>query len=256
MKEFKLYNEDCLKTLSESIEDDSIDLTVTSPPYSDMRSYKGIDGWNIKRVPEFAKLLLQKTKHGGVCVWVIGDKTKNGSETGEAFKTALSFMEAGWNLNDTMIWNKTNTLPQVRQPRYLQSFEYMFVFSKGKPKTFNAIMVPCKCAGQNYDSTCKNIVGDGSRTKKHFKINATKVKENVWNIAVAQNKTEHPAVFPLQLAEMHVKSWSNEDDLVFDPFMGSGTTGLAALKNKRRFIGVDIVSDYVKLSEKRITNEI
>lgn len=249
---YRLITGDCVDKLKNCVEDESIDLTVTSPPYSDMRNYKGINGWNISRVPEFARTLLDKTKYGGVCVWIVDDKTKNGSETGDSFRTAISFIDAGWNLNDTMIFRKTNPMPQVRQPRYSQCFEYMFVFSKGRPKTFNPIMVQCKCAGQNYDSTCKNMSGDGSRTEKHFKVNSTKVKENVWDIAVAQNKTEHPAVFPYSLAEMHIKSWSSEGDLVLDPFMGSGTTGMAALDNGRRFIGIEIVPDYVELSKKRI----
>ena len=116
-------------------------------------------------------------------------------------------------------------------------------------------MIPCKCAGQNYDSTCKNIVGDGSRTEKHFKINAEKVMDNVWDIAVAQNKTKHPAVFPYQLAERHIRTWCNEGDLVLDPFMGSGTTGLAALRNNRRFVGIEIVPEYLEISKNRLDDK-
>lgn len=119
----KLYLGDCVRVLQESVEDNIVNLTVTSPPYSDMRNYNGIVGWTVERVPEFAKILLQKTSPGGVCVWIIGDKTKNGSETGEAFRTALAFIEAGWNLNDTMVWKKTNFMPMVKQPRYSQCFE-------------------------------------------------------------------------------------------------------------------------------------
>ena len=146
-------------------------------------------------------------------------------------------------------------MPQVKQPRYNQSFEYMFVFSKGKPKTFNPIMEPCKCANQDYDSTCKNIGGENGRTEKHFKINKEKVKSNVWNIAIAQNKTKHPAVFPIQLAIDHIKSWSNEGDMVLDPFMGSGTTAIAAKNLKRNFIGIDIKYEYCKMAEERLLVE-
>ena len=157
-------------------------------------------------------------KVGGVVVWVIGKKTKNGSETGTSFKQALHFMEVGFNLNDTMIWRKTNPMPQVKQSRYNQEFEYMFVFSKGKPKTFNPIMVPTKCGGQMYDSTCKNIDGESGRTHKTFKINSEKVHGNVFDIAIAQNKTAHPAVFSEEIARIHIQSWSNEGDLVLDFF--------------------------------------
>lgn len=147
---------------------------------------------------------------------------------------------------------KTNPMPQVKQPRYSQDFEYMFVFSKGKPKTFNPIMVPCKCAGQNYDSTCKNMGGENGRTEKHFTINKEKVDSNVWDIAIAQNKTDHPAVFPIEIPLRHIKTWSNEGDVVLDPFMGSGTTGLAALELGRKFIGIDLNKDYCRMAEKRI----
>ena len=147
---------------------------------------------------------------------------------------------------------KSNPLPQVRQPRYNQVFEYMFIFSKGVPKTFNPIKVPCKCAGQNYDSTCKNMGGENGRTKKSFKINKEKVDSNVWEIAVAQNKTSHPAVFPIEIAKRHIQSWSNEDDIVLDPFMGSGTTGIAALELNRHYIGIELSEEYYELSKERI----
>jgi DNA modification methylase len=147
---------------------------------------------------------------------------------------------------------KTNPMPQVKQPRYNQVFEYMFVFSKGTPKTFNPIMEPCKCAGQLYDSTCKNMGGENGRTHKTFNVNKEKVKSNIWDIAVAQNKTSHPAVFPIQIALDHIRSWSNEGDIVLDPFMGSGTTGLAALELNRKFIGIEMNEEYFNLSNERI----
>ena len=147
---------------------------------------------------------------------------------------------------------KTNPMPQVKQPRYNQVFEYMFIFSKGTPKAFNPIMEPCKCAGQLYDSTCKNMGGENGRTHKTFNVNKEKVKSNIWNIAVAQNKTSHPAVFPIQIALDHIRSWSNEGDVVLDPFMGSGTTGLAALELNRKFIGIEMNNEYFEISKERI----
>lgn len=250
--DYKIYN--CNATdLEAHIERGSVDLIVTSPPYDTLRSYGGIgDGWNELTFKEIACNLSLVLKEGGVLVWVVNDKTEGGSETGSAFKQALYFIQLGLKLNDTMIWRKTNPMPQVKQPRYSQDFEYMFVFSKGKPKTFNPIMVPCKCAGQNYDSTCKNMGGENGRTEKHFTINKEKVDSNVWDIAIAQNKTDHPAVFPIEIPLRHIKTWSNEGDVVLDPFMGSGTTGLAALELGRKFIGVDLNKDYCRMAEKRI----
>lgn len=250
---YRLICKDARESLKELIDVGvQVDLTVTSPPYDDMRKYNDTLEWNLDICKEIIDLLYKITKPGGTVVWIINDKTKKGSETTTSFKQALAFVDAGFNLNDTMIWQKENPLPQVKQPRYNQVFEYMFVFSKGTPKTFNPIMVPCKCAGKKYDSTCKNIGGEDGRTHKTFNINTEKIKDNVWKIAVAQNKTSHPAVFPEKLAHDHILSWSNEGDLVLDPFVGSGTTGIAALKLNRNFIGIDKVPEYIELSEQRL----
>lgn len=250
---FSVIEGDCRDKLQELIDRGfMVDMTITSPPYDDMRKYNGTCEWNLDICKEVIKKLYDITKPGGVVVWVVGDKTEKGSETGTSFKQALAFMEAGFNLNDTMIFQKSNPMPQVKQPRYSQDFEYMFVFSKGKPKTFNAITVPCKCAGKVYNSTCKNMGGESGRTHKIFDINFEKVKSNVWEIAVAKNKTGHPAVFPEQLAYDHILSWSNEGDTVLDPFCGSGTSGIAAVKLNRNFIGIEKVSDYCELSKNRI----
>ena len=247
-----LYNGDSEDILKD-IPNESIDLVVTSPPYDSLRKYNGIgDTWNHNKFCAIANELYRVMKPGGVVVWVVNDKTEKGSETGTSFRQALHFMDIGFNLNDTMIWRKLNPLPVVKQPRYNPVFEYMFVFSKGTPKTFNPIMEPCKCAGQLYDSTCKNMGGENGRTHKTFNVNKEKVKSNIWDIAVAQNKTSHPAVYPLQIALDHIRSWSNEGDVVLDPFMGSGTTGLAALELNRRFIGIEMCEEYFNLSKERI----
>ena len=166
------------------------------------------------------------------------------------------FCENGFKLNDTMIWEKTNPMPQVRQPRYNQVFEYMFVFSKGKPRVFNPIMVDCKSAGITYDSTCKTITKGKERIKKSFEINKQKKESNIWKFAVAQNKTEHTAVFPLELPTRHIKSWTNENDTVLDPFMGSGTTGVACKNLNRNFIGIELDDKYYEIAKERINETI
>lgn len=226
---------------------DLFDLTVTSPPYDKLRNYNNLFNLDI-----ICKESYRTTKQGGILVWVVNDQTKKGSETGTSFKQALKFIEHGWLLNDTMIWKKTNPMPQVKQPRYNQVFEYMFVFSKGKPKTFNPIMIPCKTAGQLYDSTTKVIDGGKTRIKKTFNINIEKYDDNIWEMAVAQNKTKHIAVFPEKLCERHILSWTNEGDLVCDFFLGSGTTLKVAKKLNRNFIGCDINAEYCELASETI----
>ena len=251
----RIYNMDCLEGMK-AIPDGTIDAVITSPPYDNLRTYGCVgEGWNFETFKAIATELTRILKDGGIIVWNVNDQTENGSKTGNSFRQCLFFMDAGLNLNDTMIWRKTNPMPQVRQPRYASCFEYMFVFSKGKPKTFNPIMRKTKCGGQNYDSTCKNMGGEHGRTEKHLIINDEAVDYNIWDIAIAQNKTGHPAVFPYELADRHVRSWTNEQDLVLDPFMGSGTTAIACIKEHRHFIGFELSKEYFDKAVKRIKAE-
>ena len=240
---------DCLEIMK-NIPDNSIDLVVTSPPYDDLRDYNSEINFT-----EIIKQLYRVVKDGGVVVWNVNDRIKNGSKTLTSFKQAILFNDNGFNVNDVMIWEKTNPMPQVKQPRYNQVFEYMFVFSKGKPKTFNPIMVDCKSAGINYNSTCKQITKNNKRIKKNFIVNNKKIDSNIWKFAVAQNKTKHPAVFPLELPLRHIKTWSNEGDVVLDPFMGSGTTGIACKQLNRNFIGIELDEKYFEIAKKRIEHE-
>lgn len=237
---------DCLEIMK-NIPDNSIDLVVTSPPYDDLRDYNSEINFT-----EVIKQLYRVVKDGGVVIWNVNDRIKNGSKTLTSFKQAILFNDNGFNVNDVMIWEKTNPMPQVKQPRYNQVFEYMFVFSKGKPKTFNPIMVDCKSAGINYNSTCKQITKNNKRIKKNFIVNNKKIDSDIWKFAVAQNKTKHPAVFPLELPLRHIKTWSNEGDVVLDPFMGSGTTGVACKQLNRNFIGMEIDEKYFNIAKERI----
>lgn len=241
-----LYCDNCLKVIN-NINDNSIDLTITSPPYDDLREYD-----NSVDYKTLAKELYRITKNGGIVVWNINDRIKNGSKTLTSFNHCLIFREAGFNVNDVMIWKKTNPMPQVKQPRYNQCFEYMFIFSKGKPKTFNPIKIPCKNGGKEYKSTCKQITKGNKRVYKEMMINNYKIDNNIWEFAVSQNKTNHPAVFPLELPMRHIVSWSNENDLILDPFMGSGTVGVACKKLSRNFIGIEINENYYKIAKDRI----
>lgn len=236
------------------LDDESIDLTVTSPPYDDLRNYNGysFDFENI------AKELYRITKNGGSIVWIVSDATINGSESGTSFKQALYFKEIGFNIHDTMIWEKpTFTAVGALKQKYAQVFEYMFIFTKGKIKTFN----PIKDRKNKY-------VGDKKHSGIRQKDGSIKEKSsigkpvaeygqrfNVWHMPTCQSKTErtgHPAQFPEQLINDHIISWSNEGDIVLDPFMGSGTTAKMAILNKRNYIGFEISKEYCDIAEKRI----
>lgn len=250
-----LYKGDCLDVMK-NIKSESVDLTITSPPYDNLRTYNGaIDQWNFDKFKDIAKELYRITANGGVVVWVVSDGTVKGSETGTSFRQALWFMDCGFNLHDTMIWEKdTFTFPD--NTRYRQCFEYMFVFSKGKPKTINKISDrKNKFGGTMVHGTSRNPNGTTFRKSNH---NKSVVKEfgerfNVWHIPTEKkNKTGHPAVFPIQIALDHIVSWSNENDVVLDCFMGSGTTGIACVNTNRDFIGIELDENYFNIAKQRI----
>jgi site-specific DNA-methyltransferase (adenine-specific) len=240
------------------IPDGSVDLTVTSPPYDNLRTYNGnIEQWSFEKFQAIAKELYRVTKQGGVVVWVVADATIKGSETGTSFRQALHFMDCGFNLHDTMIYKKTKFPPidPTTAYRYTGCFEYMFVFSKGKPKCCNYIKEKCKHAGERSASYQRSANGklryDRKEKNKNHIINDYKIKCNVWEYASCSVKG-HPAPFPEQLANDHIVSWSNEGDTVLDCFMGSGTTGKMAVLNSRNFIGIELDETYFDIAQKRI----
>ena len=245
-----LMQGDCLDKMKE-IESGSVDLTVTSPPYDNLRSYNGNnEQWGEHVWKEVLQQLYRITKYGGVVVWVVGDATIKGSETGTSFKQALWCMKCGFKLHDTMIYSK-KFIPKTHR-RYEQSFEYMFIFCKGGIRTFNPVMVPSKYAGQSKAARTMRQDSDSlsSRSGKGF-VSDFRIKENIWSIN-PDHKSAHPAIFPEKLARDHIASWSNEEDIVLDPFMGSGTTGVAAKKLNRSFIGIELDEGYFQIAKDRI----
>lgn len=251
----KIYNMDCVEGMK-MLPDNCIDLTVTSPPYDNLRNYNGFS-WDFEAT---AKEMYRITKPGGVVVWVVNDKIIDGDESGTRLKQVLYFKEIGFKLNNTMIWKKTNPMPQhTNARRYTDAFEFMFVFSKGKPNTFNPLMEKCKTAGKstdrNKDSSALRDLGNFKGVWRRNEITVTKKlkrKTNVWEFATANRNNGHPAVFPEQLANDHILSWSNPGDTVLDPFMGSGTTAKMAILNNRNYIGFELSSEYCAIANARI----
>ena len=251
----KIYNMDCLEGMR-VLDDNFIDLTVTSPPYDNLRKYNGYS-WDFESI---AKELYRVTKQGGVVVWVVGDATINGSETLTSFKQVLFFKEIGFNVHDTMIYLKKT--PPLTHRRYEQEFEYMFVLSKGKPKTFNPILIPKKYMDiREYKTVGRNKNNEyniGFSSQKE-----TKIKGNVWEYGVGWRKStkdkiafKHPAIFPEQLAKDHILSWSNEGDVVMDIFMGSGTTAKMCKLTNRNYIGFEISEEYCQIAEERLSKVV
>lgn len=254
----KIVTGDCVEILG-LFDDKSIDLTVTSPPYDNLRNY---DGYQLP-IKSVVRQLYRVTKDGGVVVWVVSDATINGSETGSSFRHALTFMEEGFNLHDTMIFRKKNPIPQIYRKRYNNEFEYMFVFSRGVVKTHNPIMVDCLHAGLELGTTTyKNYSKDDQVRKKLANpVKNKKIKGNIWEYVVGKNKEDqeakdHPAPFPCQLAYDHILSWSNEGDTILDPLCGSGTTCKVARELGRKFIGIEISERFSDLARRRIEASI
>ena len=237
-----------------------IDLTVTSPPYDDLRDYEGTKIWDESTWRACLSGLYRVTKKGGVVVWVVGDSTKNGSESGTSFKQALAAIDIGFNLHDTMIYEKDNPPPVGGSGRYYQHFEYMFVFSKGKPKTFNKILT--KRRNKHKDTRTSRVKAFNRNSNGNFKKSQYIIAEevmmgNVWRYVVGGGNSidygiGHPATFPSNLVRDHVQTWTNAGDVVFDPLMGSGTTGVVCKRMGRSFVGIEIVNKYYKLSCNRI----
>ena len=246
----KIYNLECSEGLK-LLDNEVIDLTVTSPPYDSLRNYNNSSTWNFEIFKEIAQLLYDITADGGIVVWIVGDATINGSETGTSFRQALYFMECGFKLHDTMMFEKnSSSFPAKRTGnRYTQIFEYMFVFSKGKPKTAHLICDK-ENKWKNFTNWGKNTIynkdGELIPTNNIKPVPEFSPRNNIWKYTVGFNINEgkHPAVFPYQLAEDHILTWSNEGDLIYDPFTGSGTTASAALCNNRNFIGSEIDKTY------------
>lgn len=254
-----LHLGDCLEVMPE-IPDGSIDLTVTSPPYDNLRTYNNtLSDWNEDKWRGIIRELFRVTKRGGVVVWVVGDATINGSETGTSFRQALFALQCGFRLHDTMIYHKEG--PPKNHSRYEQHFEYMFVWSKEQPLTFNGIREPSRNPGKKRAGRLRQGGSDAlSEHHSQGRVSETKLRGNVWQITCGQGGTtdtlanKHPAIFPEALARDHILSWSNEGDTIFDPFTGSGTTGKMALLTGRNFIGIERDPQYLAIAQERINN--
>jgi len=235
--------------------DNFIDLTVTSPPYSNLRKYNGFT-WDFNSV---AKELFRVTKKGGAVLWVVADQVIKGSESGESFRQALYFKECGFDLFDTMIYAKPPRGAVGNNKTYWQTFEYMFILSKGHPKTINLIYDRKNKESREGDNGTKRLENGDLLKVKRGGYSEFGRRTNIWEYGIGKGQStkddvafKHPAIFPEQLANDHIISWSNEGDLIYDPFMGSGTTAKMAIKNNRNFIGSELSPEYCDIANKRI----
>ncbi len=264
----QIHNQSCITGMQE-MDENSVDMCVTSPPYDDLRTYNDSSKWDFNVFKDVAQGLYRVLKVGGVVVWVVGDAVIKGSETGSSFRQALYFMELGFKLHDTMIYEKNGCAFPARRDgnRYSQIFEYMFVLSKeSKPKTAHLICdKPNKWAGWTqwgksgtYRDKDGNLIERQQKPTPDFSP-----RNNIWRYNTGKGYTtkdafafEHPAMYPELLAKEHILSWSNEGDLVLDPFMGAGTTAVISKDTNRNFIGFEIDETYYNLCQRRLTEHV
>lgn len=245
------YAGDAVDILNRKFSENSIALTVTSPPYENLRNYKGYS-FDARAMLE---AIYRVTRPGGICVWVIGDKI-NGGRSLASFDHAFIGRECGFIVHDVMIYQKKNT-PFMRSNAYTNCYEFMFVFSKGKPGTFNPLKIPTKRSG--WETAVSNKGPDAVNRKRPVELKKTKTKTNIWQYAVGLGGStrdriafKHPAVFPEKLAQDHILSWSNPGDVVLDPMCGSGTTCKMAQINDRQWVGIDISKEYISIARERM----
>lgn len=253
MSEYSLLLGDAVQVMR-TIPDNSIDLTVTSPPYDNLRDYDKSYAPDSLDWHAVVNELYRVTADGGVVVWIVADATQDGSESGTSFRQALYAKWVGFNLHDTMIYQVAGTGAKGSNYAYWQAFEYMFVWSKGKPKTVNRIVDRRNLYAGNHVVRGKKTKEVGTRLGD-YTIQEKGIRTNVWSYMVGNHGdviTAHPAPFPLQLAKDHIVSWSKAGDMVLDPFMGSGTTGIACMQLGRRFTGIEIHPPYLAIAERRI----
>lgn len=248
-----IHNDDCLNYLK-SLPDNSIKFTLTSPPYDDIRDYNGYSF----PFEDIAKELWRTTRVGGVIAWNVADATVKGSETGTSMRQALYFMSLGFRLHDTMIYAKKNPMPAgVSSKRYHQAWEYIFILSKDTPETFNPIMVKAKFG--HLGANMKHRGKDGELNYKKTKRNEFTKVRNILEYSIGGGHSTkdkvafgHPALMPEQLAHDMIVTWTNEEDEVFDPFTGAGTTAKMCLLTNRKFHGTELSLEYCDIIKQRL----
>lgn len=249
---------DCAQVMTR-IPDESIDMIVTSPPYDSIRDYKGFSVDLTKVGVESHRLL----KDGGIAVVVIQDQTKNFGKTLTSFRLALDWCDnAGFKLFECLIYKKLGAEGAWWNKRFRVDHEYMMVFLKGdRPAYFNKepLKIPSKHGG-------KTMTGGGTRltngvriATRAIHINPMKCRGTVWCYETAGDgsrlKHQHPATYPDRLPFDFIQCFCPENGIVLDPFMGSGTTALAAKVSNRNYLGIDISQEYVDLANRRVVED-
>lgn len=254
----QIHNMDCVEGMK-LLPDNSVDLVVTSPPYDNLRQYNGFS-FDLNAT---GKQIYRVLKDGGIAVVVIQDQTKDFGKSLTSFRMILDWCDnLGFKLFETLIYRKHGTEGAWWVKRFRVDHEYMPVFLKGgKPLFFDKDPVKIKSKhGGKVMTGSGNRKTNGKTTETVTRpINDTKCPGTVWEYLMAGDKNplkrKHPAVFPDKIPLDFIQVFCPPGGLVLDPFMGSGSTAVAALKTDRNFIGFDISEEYINLANQRISLE-
>ena len=283
MKLWNIINDDAVSGLKK-LEDSSIQLTITSPPYYNLRNYacgeseigkeSSINDY-INKLQDVFEILFKKTKSDGLLFLNLGDSYINGELAGIPWRVALSLKELGWILRSDIIWHKPNAMPSSVKNRPTVDHEYIFMFAKSKQYKYNqdSIREPHVTfselskmrGGRSHfgkrEGTPEKGKNEGNKNLHDGRWDQAfhpqgRNKRTVWSISLGKFRGTHFAVFPEKLVEVCVKAGSDSNDLICDPFSGSATTGVVAIRLNRRFIGIELSENYCQLAEDRLKSEV
>ena len=266
-----LFNGDAEEVLGK-FPDNCIDMSIQSPPYDNLRNYSNTnEQWNFEKFKSIARQLYRVMKDGSVTVWIVNDATIDGGRTLTTFRQAIYFQEIGFKVHDVMIWQKPNAAhPSPRNgKRYSGIYEYMLILVKGKKIRQDITLIADKKNKYfNKGGSWGKLTDRKNGNDELVDMGKGKLKEvpefslrnNIWlcnlaNVDPLSKKYKHPAAFSLPLCRDHILSWSVEGDTVLDCFMGGATSGVAALQNKRNYIGIELLDTYYNDIAKPRLNE-
>ena len=272
-----------IREVAKLIPDNSMQAIVTSPPYFGHRNYAGNDASDheigrentlseyVKNIVDCFAAIMPKLREDGLLWLNLGDTYRNMELQGVPWRVAFALKETGWILRSDIIWKKPNAMPSSVKNRPTTDHEYIFLFSKSVDYYYDAdsIREPHVTFSENSKMRGgRNHLGKRNGTPENGKNAGNqnlhngrwdqafhpmgRNKRTVWEIPLGKFRDAHFAVYPEPLVETCILASTKKGDIVFDPFTGSGTTGVVALKNYRRFIGCDLVKKYQEMAQRRI----
>ncbi|MBP0020160.1 MAG: site-specific DNA-methyltransferase [Cyanobacteria bacterium SBLK] len=276
-----------IRKMYRQIPDTSIQSIITSPPYFGHRKYSGDDAsrdeiGREKNLEEYIQnlvfcfeLIKPKLKATGLLWLNLGDTYRNKELLGIPWRVAFALKDKGWKLRSDIIWKKPNAMPSSVKDRPTTDHEYVFLFSKTSNYYYDADAIrephvtfssESKMKGGRKhlgkrDGTPEQGKNGGNQNLHNGRWDRAfhprgRNKRTVWEIPLGKFREAHFAVYPEQLVETCLLASTKIGDIVFDPFTGSGTTGIVAIKNNRKFMGCELVETYQKMAQKRIDSVI